>query len=263
MVIIKIGGGENIHLEGIVNDLLEFPGPYLIVHGANALRDQLAEMLGIRKQVLTSVSGYSSVYSDKDALDVLMMAYAGLRNKRIVELCQQRGINAIGLTGLDGQVIQGRRNRGIRVKEGNKIRIVRDFSGKPRHVNKRLLEWLISEGYVPVLTVPIVDEHGTAINSENDDVVALLQETFRAQTVIQLIEAPGLLAEPHNPATLIPHLSPIELVDREKNAQGRMKRKLRALIQLFDHQVQKVIISDGRVEHPLRDAFNEKGTVIQ
>ena len=263
MVILKIGGGHHINLEGIADDLQTFPPPYIIVHGANALRDELAARLGIEKRILTSVSGYTSVYSDADALDVLMMAYAGLRNKRLVELCQQRGINAIGLTGLDGRIIQGRRNRGIRIQDGEKIRIVRDFSGKPRQVNTALLKHLLQEGYVPVLTVPIADETGTAINSENDDIVTLLQGAMGATRVIHFIEAPGLLADPHRPESVIPRLGWEELARWEARAEGRMKRKLRALLQLKQQQVEQVILADGRVKHPLQEALNENGTVIQ
>ncbi len=135
MVIVKIGGGDSLNLPGIIADLAELDEPVVMIHGANALRDRIAERMGHEKRVLTSVSGYSSVFSDQDALDVILMAYSGLRNKRIVELCQQHGINAVGLTGLDGRVIQGRRNKGIRVREGGRNLIKRDLSGKPREIN--------------------------------------------------------------------------------------------------------------------------------
>ncbi|MBW1944349.1 MAG: acetylglutamate kinase, partial [Deltaproteobacteria bacterium] len=174
MIIVKIGGGKGINISGIVKDLAELKEKFIIVHGANALRDKLCEDLGQPKQVLTSVKGYTSVYSDEKLLDVMMMAYAGLRNKRIVESCHQYGINAVGLTGLDGKLVRGRRNKGIRVYQDGKLRIVRDFSGKPEEVNKPLLELLLENGYVPVLTVPIIDEQDAAINTENDDVVRVL-----------------------------------------------------------------------------------------
>ncbi len=115
MIIVKIGGGATINITGVIEDLAGLDEPYVIVHGANTLRDKLAQDLGQPKQVLTSVKGYTSVYSDEKLLDVMMMAYAGLRNKRIVELCQQHGINAVGLSGLDGKIVQGKRNKGIRV----------------------------------------------------------------------------------------------------------------------------------------------------
>jgi len=84
MIIIKIGGGEGINLEGIIQDLAQLKESFIIVHGANALRDKLAEDLKQPKKVVTSVSGYSSVYSDESLIDLMMMAYAGVRNKRIV-----------------------------------------------------------------------------------------------------------------------------------------------------------------------------------
>ncbi|MCP4388610.1 MAG: acetylglutamate kinase, partial [Gammaproteobacteria bacterium] len=105
-MLIKIGGGEQINLAAIITDLASLEQPFIIVHGANVLRDQLAQHLGFEKTILTSVSGYSSVFSDQDALDVIMMSYSGLRNKQIVELCQRNGINALGLTGLDGRLVQ-------------------------------------------------------------------------------------------------------------------------------------------------------------
>jgi acetylglutamate/LysW-gamma-L-alpha-aminoadipate kinase len=263
MIIVKIGGGSQINIAGIIEDLAAIEEPYVIVHGANALRDRLAEDLGRPKKVLTSVKGYSSVYSDENLLDVMMMAYAGLRNKRIVEQCQQHGINAVGLTGLDGKAVQGSRNKGIRVYQNKKLKIVRDFSGKPVAVNAALLRLLLDNGYVPVLTVPIIDEQNTAINTENDDVVRVLQQALAADTVINLIEAPGFLADKDDPASLIKTMGAAELEIREQQVEGRMKRKMLAIRKLFEQGATKVIISDGRSEHPIRDALAAKGTLIQ
>ena len=263
MLLIKIGGGEAINLEGIAADLAGTDPPFVIVHGANALRDALGRRLGVEKRVLTSVSGYASVYSDAAALDLILMAYAGLRNKRIVELLQQRGVNAIGLTGLDGALVRGRRNRGIRVREGGKTLIKRDLSGKPAEVNVGLLRLLLESGLAPVLTVPILDERGSAINSENDDIVGVLNESLRAERVIQLIEAPGFLEDENDPASLVARMSPAEVERREAQVSGRMKRKMLALKRLVATGATRVVIADGRVEHPVRDALAGRGTVIE
>lgn len=264
MTILKIGGGASINLSGIICDLTEIQGQFIIVHGANAVRDQLAEDLKVPRKNITSVSGYSSVFSDEKAIDIMMMAYAGLKNKRIVELCQQHGINAVGLSGLDGRVIQGRRNQGIRVREGGKLRIIRDFSGKPAQINRGLLDLLMQNGYTPVLCVPTIDENNVAINSENDDIVQKLQEVFKAEKVIQLIEAPGFLDDKDDPDSVVSRISKSDLRRREEQVEGRMKRKMLALCKLFDaSDASTVIISDGRTEHPVRDALAGKGTVIE
>jgi len=263
MIIIKIGGGDSLNLPGIVADLAEIDGPKVVVHGANALRDRIAERMGHEKQVLTSASGYSSVFSDEDALDAILMAYSGLRNKRIVELCQQHGVNAVGLTGLDGRVIEGRRNKGIRVRENGKNLIKRDLSGKPRRINAAFLSLLLENGYTPVLTIPILDERSVAINSENDDIVCLLQEALSADTVVQLIEAPGFMDDIHDPATLHEALSREDIAAKEAGTEGRIKRKMHALNKLVQGSVDKVIIGDGRTEHPLHDALGGAGTWIR
>ncbi len=263
MIIVKIGGGKDINIEGIIKDLAELDEKFIIVHGANAIRDQIAEKLGNPKRVVTSVSGYSSVFSDEAAIDAIMMGYAGIQNKRIVEMCHQHGINAIGLSGIDGQLIQGERNKGIRVKQGEKVVILRDYSGKPRRANRDLIELLLGHGYVPVVCIPILDEKGVAINSENDDIVNVLQQALHAEKIIQLIEAPGFLENKDDESTLIRTIPANELKDRESQVEGRMKRKMLALRKLLEEGVGTVIISDGRVEHPIQEALAGKGTTIQ
>jgi acetylglutamate/LysW-gamma-L-alpha-aminoadipate kinase len=261
--IIKVGGGATINLHGIARDLATLNARAIVVLGANAVRDDIAERLGAPKTVLTSVSGYSSVYSDESAIETIMMSYAGLRCCRFVELCQQNGVNAIGVSGIDGRAIEGQRNRGIRVREGGKTLLKRDFSGKPRRVNAALFRLLMENGYVPVLTIPILDENGHAINSENDDIVNVLQQSLAAECIVQLIEAPGFLNDKDDPGSLVPTLSMSDIEHREQQVEGRMKRKMLALRRLFENGASRVIIADGRTELPVSDALAEKGTIIQ
>ena len=263
MRIIKVGGGASINLEGVVKDLAELAEPAVVVHGANALRDELAAKLGTHKQVVTSVSGYSSVLSYEAAIDAILMSYAGLRNKRLVELCQRHGVNAVGLTGIDGGVVKGARNKGIRVREGSKNLIKRDFSGKPKAVNGELLRLLLDNGYTPVLTIPILDERGYAVNSENDDIVNAIHAELKATEVVQLIEAPGFLADGSDESSVIASMTAAEVAIRESQIEGRIKRKLLALKTLVQASDVKVYIADGRVEQPIQNAIAGKGTVIQ
>ena len=263
MIIVKIGGGKDINHQAIINDLAKLDEKFIIIHGANALRDEIAEKMDKPKKVITSASGYSSVFTDEESLDIMMMAYAGLRNKRMVEMCQQAGINAIGLSGIDGKVIQGKRNNGIRVKENGKLKIVRDFSGKPKSINTELLNLLLDNEYIPVLSVPIIDENNFAINSENDDIVSVLNEAMSADKIIQLIEAPGFLDDATDMDSVVKNISQDELERREAQVEGRMKRKILALRKLFKGGNGIVYISDGRTETPITDALNGKGTIIQ
>ena len=262
MMLIKIGGGQQINLDATIADLATLEQPFIIVHGANVLRDQLAQRLGMEKTILTSVSGYSSVFSDQDAIDVIMMSYSGLRNKQIVERCQRNGINAVGLSGLDGRLVQGERNKGIRVRENGKTMIKRDLSGKPRSINTVLLSLLLENGYCPVLTIPIADENGFAINSENDDIVAKIASALDIDSVIQLIEAPGFLDDLDDESSLVAEMSLAELHRREASVEGRIKRKLLALTRLCQGGKTRVILADGRGEQPVINALAGAGTHI-
>jgi len=262
MIIIKVGGGAALNLEGVVKDLATLDSQALVVLGANAARDELARRLGTPRQILTSVSGYTSVLSDEQAMDAILMAYAGLKAKRFVESCQRHGVNAVSLSGIDGRAVQGQRNRGIRVREAGKTLIKRDFSGKPRAVNAPLLLLLLDNGYTPVLTIPIADEQGIAINSENDDIVTVLAQALQPQRIVQLIEAPGFLDDASDESSLVSSMTRAELARREEQVEGRMKRKMLALRNLFEAGAASVIIADGRVEHPVADALAGHGTTI-
>jgi acetylglutamate/LysW-gamma-L-alpha-aminoadipate kinase len=261
MILVKVGGGASVNLKGIAEDLATLEERALVVHGANAARDELARKLGAAVRRLTSESGVESVFTDDEGLDILTMAYAGLVNKRFVALCQRNGVNAIGLTGLDGALIRGRRNQGIRVAENGRRRLVHDHSGKPLSANVELLKLLLTSGYTPLLTVPILDEDGYAINTENDDVIALLQQELAVELVVQLIEAPGLLTEPDVPESVVPRLSRRELEGQESS--GRFRRKLMALRRMMDSGCRRIVIADGRLPRPLRSALALEGTVIE
>jgi len=262
MIIVKIGGGERINLKGIIKDMAEVNDLTIIIHGANSIRDKLAEQLKYAPKIITSVSGYSSVFSDERLIDLQMMAYAGLRNKRIVELCHQYRINAIGLCGLDGRLVKGKRNNGIRVNENGKTRIIRDLSGKSCELNFHLLDLLIEAGYVPVVTIPIIDEFNQAINSENDDIVALIHSHYRAEKIFHLIEAPGLLCDPRDENSLIPELDIRQLDKIEKNAGGRFKRKIKGIQKVFSYGKTTVFIGDGRSQRPIKNILSGQGTRI-
>jgi len=264
VLIVKVGGGD-IDLDAIAVDLASLARPFVLLHGANKLRDNVAVALGHPPTVVESVSGYTSVLTDEHAIDALMAAYAGIRNKRLVEALRRAGVNALGLTGLDGGLVQGVRGPGIRtIRDGRKL-LLRDLSGKPRRVDGRLLRTLLGEGYAPVITVPIVGEDGGALNTENDDVLALLASDLGASDVVSLIEAPGLLSDRRDPSTVVRDLESADLEAWEGRVEGRMRRKIRALRTLFELAAPPgpvVRIADGRTRQPVSEALAGAGTRV-
>jgi LysW-gamma-L-lysine/LysW-L-ornithine aminotransferase len=264
VLLVKLGGGD-VSVDAVAEDLASLGRPFVLLHGANKLRDELAEQLGRPPRVIESISGMTSVFSDDEAIDVLLAAYAGIRNKRIVEALRKRGVNAIGLTGLDGGLVQGEQNRGIRVEQDGRKRLLRDQSGKPRSVNGVLLRSLLADGYAPVLTVPIVGEDGVALNTENDEVLALLAAELGSRDVVSLIEEAGLLEDPALPSSLVREVDADDLEGWEGNVGGRMRRKVRALRNLFDAAGEpgpRFRLADGRVDAPVSRALAGAGTLI-
>jgi acetylornithine/LysW-gamma-L-lysine aminotransferase len=264
MLLVKMGGGD-FDTDAIAEDLASLGRPFVLLHGANKLRDKLATDLGRPPQVVESISGYTSVLSDADAIDVLLAAYAGIRNKRIVESLRRQGVNAIGLSGLDGGLVEGIQNQGIRVRREGRKMLLRDQSGKPHKVNGSLLRSLLDEGYTPVLTVPIAGEDGAALNTENDEVLALLAAEVAATDVVSLIEEVGLLADRDDPSSLVTEVDVEELEAWESRVSGRMRRKIRALRSLFDRADADgplFRLSDGRVERPVTAALAGAGTLV-
>ena len=138
-----------------------------------------------------------------------------------------------------------------------------DLSGKPVEVNSALIQLLLANGYTPVITVPILDENGYAVSTENDSVVALLQSRLMAKRVIQLMEAPGLLRDPEDPGSLVTSISFADLAQLEKEAEGRFRRKLMALATMAETGCRLILMADGRAEHPLPLALAGGGTTIQ
>ena len=264
MLIVKLGGGD-LDLDAFARDLVTIEGPVIVLHGANRLRDELAHALGRPPQVVESVSGFTSVLTDDGAIDLLMAAYAGVRNKRLVEALRRAGLNALGLTGLDGGLIEGEQTAGIRVMSEGRKRLLRDQSGKARKVNVTLLNDLIAAGYTPVITVPIAGADGSALNTENDDVLTLLACELGARDVVSLIEAPGLLADEHDAGSLVTRVEVDELPEWEQRVSGRMRRKMRALRSLFEQAASpgpRFRLADGRVERPVTEAMNGGGTLF-
>jgi acetylglutamate/LysW-gamma-L-alpha-aminoadipate kinase len=268
MIVVKAGGNGNLDMEAICADvarLVEQGEQVVLVHGGSNETNVISEKLGYPPRFVTSVSGYVSRYTDREALEIFAMVTAGRINKLLVELLQQLGVNAIGLSGLDGRLLEGKRKGTLRIVENGKCKVLRgDYSGKIKQVNVELLHTLLAAGYVPVVAPLAVSHQGEALNVDGDRVAAAIGSALKAEKVIILSNVPGLLREFPDESTLIPYI-PLEQAEEhlERHAQGRMKKKLLGAIEALHDGVGQVVIADGRVPQPLQQALAGQGTVIQ
>lgn len=266
MYLLKIGGGKNINLPAVCADVASMISrgeKIVIVHGASATRDEIAIKMGVPTKTITSPSGVSSVYTDAAAMEVFLMAYAGLLNKKIVAALQKQGVNAVGLSGIDGRLWEAKRKEAVYAVEGEKTRLIKDnLTGKVQQVNAELITLLVDHGYVPVICPPALSLERDMVNTDNDFATAVMAEALGIKEMIVLFEAAGMLRDVQDPTSVIPEIKRTELETYLPFAMGRMKKKLLGTQHAFERGIEKMYWGDGRIEHPLESALAGMGTII-
>ena len=264
MIVIKIGGGGGLALDACCDDvawLCDEDRRVVLLHGGSEPSTRLGEQLGHAPRFITAPSGVRSRYTDARTLEIFTLALAGL-NSAIVTRLQQRGVAALGLSGVDGRVLEGRRKEAVIAVEDGRRRVIRDDrSGTVERVNARLLCALLQLGHVPVLAPPAFSPDGP-INVDADRAAALVATSLGAHTLLLLTNVPGLLRDPSDPASLIHQVGGDEMEQALSVARGRMRIKLLAAREALQGDVERVIIADGRGERPIARALAGEGTVI-
>jgi acetylglutamate/LysW-gamma-L-alpha-aminoadipate kinase len=266
MIVIKIGGSEGINYDLIADDLAELVKqgqPLVLIHGGSSLTNKVAEQLGHPPEFVTSISGFSSRRTDRRTLEIFEMVYCGQMNKGIVEKLQMRGVNAIGLSGLDGRLWEGTRKAAIKVIENGRRRVIRDdYTGKVEKVNTKLLLGLLEMGFLPVLTPPAISYDGEAINVDGDRAAAATAAALKAEALIILSNVPGLLEKFPDESSLIRQIPATKIDQFMSVAEDRMKKKVMGAQEALAAGIGRVVFADGRVEQPIRRAIDGEGTVI-
>ena len=267
ITVVKLGGTEGVDFSAICTDaagLLKQGSRLVFVHGGSAEANALGESLGAPPKMIISPSGYTSRYTDRKTLEIFLMAVNGKVNSLLTEQLQMLGVNAFGLSGLDGKLMQATRKDSIQSIENGKRKIIRDdYTGKIETVNSALLMMLLNAGYLPVIAPIAVSEKGEALNVDADRAAAMVAGTLKAETLILLTAVPGLMKNFPDESTLIRQLPQSQLVAAGEAAQGRMKKKVLGAEEALRGGVCRVIIADGRIENPISAALAGNGTVIQ
>src|SRR5215212_5410159 len=268
MYVIKIGGGAAIGeavYARFASDLAELKLPVVLVHGGNAEFSALSTKLGMPPRMITNDKGRVSRYTDRETIDAMLMAYAGKVNKTLVAQLQQAGVNAVGLSAIDGRIATGRRKSVIRGTEDGKPKVLRDdHAGTIEQVDTTLVRLLLDAGFLPVLTPPALAlEEGRPINVDGDKLALELAIELGTEGLLFFSDTPGLLLDKDDETSL---LREIDAGDPERAlavAKGRMVVKVEAALGAIQHGVGRVVFSDARAEHPIRRALDGEGTVVR
>lgn len=267
MLVIKIGGGEGNALEPLLEDIVQTwrAGlPWVLVHGGSGRVGEVSKAMGREPRFVTSPSGFTSRRTDRETALLFTMVCAGDVNKRIVESLQRQGVNAIGLSGLDGGLLRAKRKKALRIVEDGRTRVLRDdYTGTIESVDGQLLRLLIDRGYLPVISPPALSTEGEMVNVDGDRAAAAVARALDAESLVLLTGASGLLRDARDPDSRIDRLARIDLDQAGRQwAQGRMKIKLKAAEEALDGGVDRVWIGPSDRSRPLHNVLAGQGTVI-
>lgn len=265
-LVIKVGGGAGVDLDAVTADIAHLVSQgqqIVLVHGTSAAADALAEQAGVPVRQLQSPSGHVSRYTNPEMLALFVAAAAGQVNKSLVSQLQGLGCDAVGLSGVDGRLLQAQRKKAVRALENGRQRVVRDdYTGKLQTANSSLLSLLLDAGYTPVIAPIALSEESEPLNVDGDRAAALVASTLGASTLIILSNVPGLLADFPDEDSLVQHVPAAKIERAMDMARGRMKKKVLAAQEAMTDGVSRIILADSRQPHPIQTALAGAGTWI-
>ncbi|WP_224333311.1 acetylglutamate/acetylaminoadipate kinase [Haloprofundus halobius] len=269
-VVVKVGGAKAVDPAGAVSDVAHLVAngrEVVVVHGGSTAVDETLEALGEEPTYVETPSGVVGRFTDERAMEVFSMVMPGKVNTDLTATLRNAGVDAVGLSGVDGGLLTGKRKSAVRVVENGKKKIKRgDHSGKIESVNGQLLETLLTGGYTPVVTVPMLgkekDGSVTPVNADADRAAAAVAGALGAELVV-LTDVSGIYEDPDDEATRIDSAAtPEELTDVENAAEGFMTKKVMAAKEALTGGASAVVVSDANVNDPIVAALNGAGTRI-
>ncbi|QAU13181.1 acetylglutamate/acetylaminoadipate kinase [Halorubrum sp. BOL3-1] len=269
-VVVKVGGAKAVDPAGAVGDVAHLVAngrEVAVVHGGSTVVDETLERLGVEPEYVESASGVTGRFTDAETMEAFSMAMAGKLNTELTARFRSAGVDAVGLSGVDGGLLSGPRKSAVRVVEDGKRKIRRgDHSGTIESVNAGLLAGLLEDGYTPVVSPPMAGNEGdgevTAVNVDADRAAAAVAGALGADLVL-LTDVSGVYADPDDPETLIESAAtPDELAAVEDAAEGFMSKKMMAAREALSGGSGRVVIADANVRDPVVAALGGAGTTI-
>ena len=243
IVVIKYGGNAMINeelkkqvMEDIV--LLWLIGvKVVLVHGGGPEITETMARLGKEAKFVDGLR-----VTDKETVDIVQMVLAGKVNKTLVNLLESKGGKAMGISGMDGMLIEAK-------MKDERL----GYVGKITKVNIAPVNDLLEKGYIPVISTIGCDKDGNVYNINGDTAAAFVAGALGAKRLIMMTDIAGILKDKDDPEALIPNVTVAEAEQLKKDGvvSGGMIPKVDCCIEAISHGVKKVIIMDGRVPHSI------------
>ena len=243
IVVIKYGGNAMVNeqlkqqvMEDVV--LLWLIGvKVVLVHGGGPEISQTMEKMGKKPAFIDGLR-----VTDQETVDIVQMVLAGKVNKTLVNLLQMKGGHAVGLSGIDGGILEAT------VKD-EKL----GYVGRITKVRTQPITDLLEKGYIPVISTVAGDRQGHVYNINGDTAAAVIAGALEAERLIMMTDIAGILMDKDDPSTLIPHVTVNEAKKLYETGvvSGGMIPKVDCCIEAINHGVKHVVIMDGRIPHSI------------
>ena len=249
--------------QALVDDIAGLAASHqlVVVHGGGDVVTEYATRLGKEQRFVVSPDGIRSRYTDRETAEIYQMVMSGLIAKRLVISLGRAGVRGVSLAGADGGLMQGKRKTKLVIMDdrGRKVAIEGGYTGKVTEVNTPLLDALLSQGYVPVVSPVAMGEEGEPLNVDGDRAASSIASGAGADAVVFLTNVDGLsLGE-----TLASHLTPTEAAATLSSIGFGMQKKVMAAAEAVEAGVREAIICSGRRDAPLTKALaHDNCTVI-
>lgn len=262
VTVVKVGGAiveDEAQLAQLIKDFAAIKGPKVLVHGGGRRATKVAAQLGIESHM---VGGRR--ITDASMLDVVTMVYGGLVNKHLVAMLQAQGVNAVGLTGADMDIIRShKRPLKKMVVDGEEKMIDFGFVGDVERADGAALLMLLEQGVVPVIAPLTHDGKGNILNTNADTMASEVAKSMAEQkaevTLIYSFEKKGVLSNPDDDDSVISVITheSFETLKADGTISGGMLPKIENALAAVDAGVARVIIT-------LATAIDgQQGTVIK
>ena len=265
MITIKIGGSvvDDLH-ESTIQDIKKISQTQgiVLVHGGGKEVTKVSTQLGKPAKFVLSPSGIKSRYTDKETSEIFTMVMSGKINKNIVRMLQKNGINAIGISGIDGKVIQADRKKRLYIinDKGRKQAIDGGYTGKITKINSGLIQNLLEQRLVPVISPIAISEESDFLNVDGDRAAAHIAGSIKSDQVLFITNVDGLLLDDK----LVNNLTLQQAKDIRPKIGPGMEKKILAATEALDLGVTTALIANGQRENPISMAIAQDNcTVIQ
>ena len=252
ITVVKVGGAvveDEAQLQQLISDFADIPGPKVLVHGGGRRATKVAAQLGIESRM---VNGRR--ITDAQMLDVVTMVYGGLVNKHLVASLQAKGINAVGLTGADMNIISShRRPPKTMTVDGEETTVDFGFVGDVDRADGLAIASLLAQGITPVIAPLTHDGMGNMLNTNADTMAAETAKALAKEHIVTLVfsfEKAGVLANADDDTSVIPVITrdSFNSLCAQGIISGGMLPKIENALDAVDAGVKKVVITlDTRI----------------